>query len=134
MTNITPQNCDAVYVFSTFLVAYAWASSDGTGNLFFADPEGRESESTAEWVRLLRGCRTLIRRCYDWVMVGHRETFLEVYNGQPMVSELEAEDAAKFAALETLCKFIRSLLLILFLMRHVGTLSSAPSSLATVEF
>jgi hypothetical protein len=105
MTNITPQNCDAVYVFSTFLVAYAWASSDGTGNLFFADPPICDGgESTAEWVRLLRGCRTLLKDCFDWVMAGHSKIFLQLYNEQPAIFDLPDEDRAKFAALETLCK------------------------------
>jgi hypothetical protein len=67
---VTRENCDAVYIFSTFLVAYAWASSEGKGNIFFADEEeedygGDGGRGTAEWVRLLRGSRTLLRGCYD---------------------------------------------------------------------
>lgn len=59
-------------------------------------------------------------------MAGRSRTFLEVYNGQPMVSELPAEDTAKFAALETLCKFTRFLNLLFAYWRHVEMLSIAP--------
>ena len=59
------ENYEAVYVFSTFLVVCAWAGSEGRGNLFFAEGEGDGVEGTAEWVRLLRGSRTLVRDCFD---------------------------------------------------------------------
>jgi hypothetical protein len=37
-------------------------------------------------------------------MEGHAKVFLLLYNGQPTYFELPKEDAAKFSALETLCK------------------------------
>jgi hypothetical protein len=124
MTNITQQNCDAVYVFSTFLVAYAWASSDGTGNLFFSDPPMSDGgENTAEWVRLLRGCRTLLEGCYDWVMAGHSKIFMQLYNEQPAIFDLPDEDAAKFAVLETLCMY--NLFRFTFIFRTLGAVISS---------
>ena len=101
MNRITPENCDAVYIFSTFLVVHAWASSDGTGNVFFAE----DGSDTAEWVRLLRGCRTLLRDCYEWVMKGHAKTFLQLYNGLEPDFTLREEDRERLDGLETLCEF-----------------------------
>jgi hypothetical protein len=69
--SITKENCEALYVFSTFLVVCAWAGSEGKGSLFFSDGdeegEGAEGQEggTAEWVNLLRGSRTLARDCYE---------------------------------------------------------------------
>ncbi|KAH8768713.1 hypothetical protein F5882DRAFT_442365 [Hyaloscypha sp. PMI_1271] len=104
--SITKENCEALYVFSTFLVVCAWAGSEGKGNLFFSEREGEGAEGeeggTAEWVNLLRGSRTLARDCYAWVMDGPVRTFIQLYNDQPKFFDLPEEDTARFAALETL--------------------------------
>jgi len=67
MSNITPENCDACFAFSTSIAAYAWASSDQTGDLFFSNTSGIEGEGNVEWVSLLRGVCTLIKAAGEWM-------------------------------------------------------------------
>ncbi|KAE9364670.1 hypothetical protein N431DRAFT_474255 [Stipitochalara longipes BDJ] len=95
------ENYEALFMFSTFLVARTWASGEGRGDLFFSDGE-REEEGIVEWMRFLRGSRMLVRDCYDWIMAGPCKIFVLLYNDQPQFFDLPEEDAVRFGVLETL--------------------------------
>jgi hypothetical protein len=67
MSNIAPENCDACLAFSTIVAAYAWASSDRAGDLFFSDTPASEERSNIEWASLLRGVLTLLDVAEEWM-------------------------------------------------------------------
>jgi hypothetical protein len=67
MSDIAPENCDACLAFSTIVAAYAWASSDRTGDLFFSDKLASEEQSHVEWASLLRGVFTLLGAAEEWM-------------------------------------------------------------------
>lgn len=104
MSKITPQNCDACFSFSTLLVIYAWASSDGTGDLFFSDVSGRPGDDgAAEWVRLLRGVNSLLGIYYFEIRQGPLGKLIHLWDDDAKpCPETNPEDTARFTALEQL--------------------------------
>ncbi|KAF2118698.1 hypothetical protein BDV96DRAFT_568346 [Lophiotrema nucula] len=67
MSDIAPENFDACLAFSTIVAAYAWASSDRAGDLFFSDTLASEEQSNVEWASLLRGVFTLLDAAGEWM-------------------------------------------------------------------
>jgi hypothetical protein len=103
ISNITPENCDACFAFSSIIAAYAWASSDQTGDLFFSGTSTSEEKVNVEWVSLLRGVYTLLKAAGEWVTSGSMKLIL-----QPRDTDLELaravdpEGSAKLTALSQL--------------------------------
>jgi len=82
LLNITAQNCDACFAFSSFLVIYAWASSDGAGDLFFTNTSRLEQDGgTVEWVQLLRGAKELLKTFWNDMEKGPLQTLLKLWDG-----------------------------------------------------
>lgn len=77
MTNITADNCDACFAFSSIIAAYAWASSDQTGDLFFPDPSASDGRINVEWVSLLRGVYTLLMVAGEWMTNSPMQSILQ---------------------------------------------------------
>ncbi|KAI9695061.1 MAG: hypothetical protein M1820_008954 [Bogoriella megaspora] len=77
MPNISQENCDACFAFSSIITAYAWASSNQTGKLFFSDSSAPEEEFTVEWVSLLRGVHALLKAAGQWMMDGPMKSLLK---------------------------------------------------------
>ena len=104
MSKITPQNCDACFSFSTLLVIYTWASSDGTGDLFFSDVSGQPGDDgTVEWVRLLRGVNSLLGIYYFEIRQGPLGKLIHLWDDDAKpCPETNPEDTARFATLEQL--------------------------------
>jgi hypothetical protein len=103
MTNVNPENGDACFAFSAFIVMYAWASAEGTGDLFFVDSSNETGvDSTVEWVRLLRGMMALISINFDWMRQGPMGTLIHLWDDDDVPDAINPEETAKFAALETL--------------------------------
>jgi len=87
MLNITPQNCDACLAFSAIIGAYAWASSNQTGDLFFSDTSTSEEKSNVEWASLLRGVHTLLDVAGDWMTSSSMKPVLNPRPISPMVDK-----------------------------------------------
>ncbi|ETN44843.1 uncharacterized protein HMPREF1541_09718 [Cyphellophora europaea CBS 101466] len=103
MANITPENCDACFTFSSLVAAYAWASSDQHGNLFFSDAATSETDSSVEWISLLRGVHTLLRAAGEWMTSGPMQSLLRPRQMDPELARvLDAEAIAKLTALSKL--------------------------------
>ncbi|KUJ13438.1 uncharacterized protein LY89DRAFT_622311 [Mollisia scopiformis] len=102
MTCITPQNCDACFAFSSIIAAYAWASSNETGDLFFSDLS--TSEVNVEWVSLLRGVHTLLQVAGEWMTNGPMSLMLQDRHIDPeLANAVDSEVSAKLIALRQLC-------------------------------
>lgn len=100
MSEITRDNCDACFAFSALIAAYAWASSDQTGDLFFSDPS---KESTVEWVSLLRGVHTLLKAAGEWMAQGPMKEILQARHIDPQLTRaLDPEISAKLTSLSQL--------------------------------
>ncbi|KAE8453290.1 hypothetical protein EG329_011357 [Mollisiaceae sp. DMI_Dod_QoI] len=102
MPNITAENCDACFAFSTLLVIYAWSSSCQTGDLFFVD-SSKTDGGTVEWVVLLRGCHNLLQLACSWLKEGPLKPLLLLHieeRGLPAIPELE--NSSKFRTLAAL--------------------------------
>ena len=104
MSNVTPQNCHACFAFSTFVVLYAWASSDGIEYLFFNDASSTTgSGSDVQWVQLLRGVHDLLKCYFFWLEDGPLKGLLNLGNDNAKsMAEASSEDSSRFAALEEL--------------------------------
>lgn len=101
MSCITPQNCDACFAFSTFILIHAWASSDRRGDLFFRkSSDNIDGDGTVEWLSLLRGVNSLLRYHYNWILQGPLRTLLYPGDQNVTVVETSLEDSAKFVTLE----------------------------------
>jgi hypothetical protein len=87
MSNITPQNSDACLAFSTIIAAYAWASSNQSGDLFFSDKS--TSAENVEWASLLRGVHTLLQAAGEWLPNSSLKMILH-----PRPTDLELAEAA----------------------------------------
>lgn len=101
MSNITPQNCDACLAFSTIIAAYAWASSNGTGTLFFSDLSVGEETSNVEWSGLLRGVLTLLNVAAEWMASSSLKLILLPTEPRP-TDESDSELSVKLRALSQL--------------------------------
>jgi hypothetical protein len=103
MSNITPQNCDACFAFSSIIAPYAWASSDQTGNLFFSETSFSEENSDVEWVSLLRGVHTLLKAAGEWMASGSMISIVQPRDIDPeLVKAADPEVSAKLTALSQL--------------------------------
>lgn len=103
MNNLSPQNCEACFTFSSIIATYAWASSDQTGDLFFSDPSVSEGKSNVEWVNLLRGVYTLLQAAGEWMASGSFQSILQPRSTNPEeVRAADPEVDAKLAALSQL--------------------------------
>ena len=59
VSNLTPENSDAFYLFSAFTCYFAMSSPRKQGDLLFAGEEG-----VAEWIHLFRGTRAIISQSH----------------------------------------------------------------------
>jgi Fungal specific transcription factor domain len=103
--NITRENSGACFACSTFVLTYSWASSDNTGNLFFVDTSVDKigKESTAEWVRLLRGVHSFLDGYWHWVKEGPLGPLLDMGKfEEPSPTEETLEYTEKFNSLKQL--------------------------------
>lgn len=101
--NVTPQNCDACFAFSAIIAAYAWASSDQAGDLFFSDASISDGKSNVEWVSLLRGVHTLLKVAGDWMADGSMKNILESRSLDPEVCRAaDPEAGVRLSALSQL--------------------------------
>ncbi|CZR52286.1 uncharacterized protein PAC_02163 [Phialocephala subalpina] len=102
MPNITAENCDACFAFSTLLVIYAWSSSCQTGDLFFVDSLKTDG-GTVEWVVLLRSCHNLLRLACTWLKDGPLRCLLLLQTEEPGLPAVpEIENSSKFRELAAL--------------------------------
>jgi hypothetical protein len=103
MSNITPQNCEACFAFSSIIAAYAWASSEQTGDLFFSETSASEQKSRIEWVSLLRGVHTLLKASGEWMTTSSMRSMLQSRRMDPELARaFDPEGNAKLAALSQL--------------------------------
>jgi hypothetical protein len=103
MSNITPQNCDACFAFSSIIAAYAWASSNQTGDLFFSDTSVSENKSNVEWASLLRGVHTLLKVAGEWMASSSMNLMLQPRHIDPELARAaDPEGSAKLIALSEL--------------------------------
>ncbi|RDW83519.1 hypothetical protein BP5796_05010 [Coleophoma crateriformis] len=103
ISDITPQNCDACFTFSAINAAYAWASSDQTGNLFFSDTLVPEEHSNLEWASLLRGVYTLLKAAGGWMASGSMTLILQPRYMEPgSAKAADPEVGARLTALSQL--------------------------------
>jgi hypothetical protein len=104
MSNITPRNCDACLAFSTLIAAYAWASSNKTGDLFFSsDTSTSEEKSSVEWASLLRGVYTLLDAAGEWMATSSLKLILHPLPIDPTLAKAtDLEVSAKLTALSSL--------------------------------
>jgi Fungal specific transcription factor domain len=103
MSNITPQNCDACFAFASIIAAYAWASSDQTGDLFILDSSVSEEKSSVEWASLLRGVHTLLKAAGEWMTSSPMRLILQPHHIDPEVaSAADPEVCAKLTDLSQL--------------------------------
>ncbi|KAE8440857.1 hypothetical protein EG329_006374 [Mollisiaceae sp. DMI_Dod_QoI] len=96
MMELSPQNCDACFAYSSILVVYTWASSDQTGDLFFPDTSTAGRNISVGWASLLRGVQTLLVTAAEWIGTGSMGIML-----YPFTMELEL---AMIANLEVTAK------------------------------
>lgn len=100
MSNITPQNCDACFAFSSIIAAYAWASSNQSGDLFFSDSSAAEESFNVEWVSLLRGVHTLLQVAGEWMADGSMRLLLQPrHMDHELARAADPEASAKLTAL-----------------------------------
>lgn len=101
LLNITAENCDACFAFSSFLFVYAWASSGGTGDLFFTDTSGLEEDGAPiDWFQLLRGAFTLLITFWANMEKGPLSPILKLWEGpEEPPAQTSREDDAKFSSL-----------------------------------
>jgi hypothetical protein len=103
MTNITPENCDACFAFSSIIAAHAWASSDQTGDVFFPDLSASSERINVEWVSLLRGVHTLLIAAGEWMASGPMRLMLQPrYMDPDQVRAADPEVSANLTALSQL--------------------------------
>lgn len=103
MSNITPQNCDACFAFSSIIAAYAWASSNQNGDLFFSDLSPSEGKPNVEWVSLLRGVHTLLRAAGEWMTSSPMKLLLEPRHIDPELARAaDPEVSVKLTTLSQL--------------------------------
>lgn len=103
MSNITPQNCDACFAFSSIIAAYAWASSDQNGDLFFSDLSASEENFNVEWISLLRGVHTLLKAAGEWMASGSMKLLLQPRHIDPELARAaDPEVSAKLTTLSQL--------------------------------
>ena len=103
MSDITPRNCDACSAFSSIIAAYAWASSDQSGDLFFADTSVSGGKFCVEWASLLRGVHTLLKAAGEWMTVGSMKSIVQPRQIDPELAEsVDLEASAKLTALSQL--------------------------------
>jgi hypothetical protein len=103
MSNITPQNCEACFAFSSIISAYAWASSDRTGDLFFQDTSTSNETSSVEWASLVRGVYTLIQLAGKSMTTGRMKSILQPrYLDPEIVRAADPEVTTNLTALNQL--------------------------------
>lgn len=103
ISNITPQNCDACFAFSSIIAAYAWASSNQRGDLFFSDTLVPTEKSSVEWVSLVRGVYTLLEAAGEWMTSGSMTLILQPRQVDPKLARAaNSEVGAKLTALSQL--------------------------------
>lgn len=98
--NITSENCNACYAFSTIVIIYAWASSDETGYLCFGN---MKSSGTVEWIKLLRCSYNLILPYFGSMQNGPLMPLLSLYQpGHSPAREISVGDSKKLKSLSRL--------------------------------
>jgi hypothetical protein len=108
MTNITPENCNACFAFSSLLGVYAWASSDQNGDLFFSNTSSTGEQLTPEWANLLRGMQHLVEVAWQWLEQGPMKLLLypwamESHGMDPeLIREAHPETSARLTSLSRL--------------------------------
>ncbi|KAI8623723.1 hypothetical protein F5Y19DRAFT_492025 [Xylariaceae sp. FL1651] len=103
MSNITPENCDACFAFSSITAAYAWASSEQSGDLFFSDMSVSDKKSKVEWITLLRGVYALLEAAGEWMTTGSMTLLLQPRHLDPaLAGALDPGVSARLTALSRL--------------------------------
>lgn len=103
MSNITPQNCEACFAFSSLIAAYAWASSDQTGDLFFSEVASSDEKFNVEWVSLLRGVHVLLIAAGEWMTTSPMQLMLQPRHIDPEIArEINPEVSEKLTKLSQL--------------------------------
>jgi len=98
MLEITQENCHACFAVSSLLFFYAWASSEGIVDIFFASCTVKDT--TIEWVGLVRGSSTLLMAAWSWLLDGPLGVLFRV-PGEPPLNGSPEEDE-KLASLQQL--------------------------------
>lgn len=70
LSHIDSQNCHAYVAYSGLLGLFRWASSDGSLQLFFADPKQDVQDDAVQWVQLLCGAGEVVKHYYDELVRG----------------------------------------------------------------
>ncbi|KUJ14208.1 uncharacterized protein LY89DRAFT_589586 [Mollisia scopiformis] len=103
MSNVTRQNCEACFAFSTFVAIFSWVSLDYSADLFFIESAVEGTHAHIAWVNLLRGIIPLLEVSRHWLIDGGLACMLITleYELQEEAEDL-VECSAKFDDLERL--------------------------------
>ena len=67
MSNVTKENCDALFIFSTTVIVFTFAQPRVPGTLLFI---GSQDQGMPEWLLLIRGVHSIIVSTWDWIAEG----------------------------------------------------------------
>lgn len=81
ISDLTPENCQACFAFTTIMFTFAWTSQDSNlpNHLFFG-PDCSEDESTfphSQWVRLYRGSHIILKNSWEDLFRGPFKVLLD---------------------------------------------------------
>lgn len=108
IANLTKENYDACFSFSSLLVGCTWASSAGIGDLFFSDPlENAGNQTKVGWVSLLRGAYSVLDCSRHWMADSPLQPNLRLTNNEQDIpsqhsSSLSSRDKERFMKLKRL--------------------------------
>ena len=67
MSNVTKENCDALFIFSTIVLVLTFAQPCVPGTLVFTEPR---DQGMSEWLSLIRGVHSILISAWDWIEGG----------------------------------------------------------------
>ncbi|KUJ11460.1 uncharacterized protein LY89DRAFT_654081 [Mollisia scopiformis] len=103
MLDLSPQNCDACFAYSSIIVVYTWASSDQTADLFFSDKAITGERLTVGWSSLLRGVQTLLNTAGEWIARGSLGVMLYSFAmDRELAKQISPDVTSKLSSLSSL--------------------------------
>lgn len=101
MSNVTRENCDALFVFSTSVIIFTFAQPRVPDTLLFI---GSQDQGMAEWLLLIRGVHTIIRSARDWIAAGPVSPMLKSGGDRSSSEYLEPPESDRLMDLSQLIK------------------------------
>lgn len=101
MSNVTKDNCDALFVFSTTVIVFTFAQPRVPGALLFV---GSHDRGMAEWLLLIRGVHPIIISAWDWIAGGPVSALLNSGRGSPHPEYLGPPESDRLVELSQLIK------------------------------